>query len=585
MCRIDEKIYVRADGHRSVFQDPPSYCEKARQRKKMCSRPEVRRTEYPDPTSSPIPSSPLTPGFTVRERRPSTSSRPSTRDGSIKSLKPQIHIEINGGKKGKGTSYIPSVTVTTGKTHRSSMGSSSAYESPGSEGSRGVRTGYPDAPAPPLSSSFGGLHSRPGHLRNPSSDESYNGLVYHSSDAYDTPSLATGTTATSSSTRPIIHNGPRHVPSAVDTTRTTRGQAGSPASPYRVTEFAPSDRTERSHRPTSSHSIHAAPEIVGHGEDRERRRAEARRLQEALDREVAATVMREENAKQVRFETDRAKLRAEQRAENNFAAHEQRRADERERIRRQEKKQREAEAAREAAAKQAKSTASKPKSSRRNSASVSAAEAAKQQQLLAAEARQMEKERRNAAALDREEQMHEQMLQQQQLQRQQYLQQTQPPREPSLQERQQDPGYYDPRGARPTVPTGQPPVIRRPSQSGQRPNLGRTPSTRGTAPQIREDRRQPPVAYYNNGRADLPPARERRPSSSHGSNPYTQPGPVSADPWDVRNVGHALPSGQTLPSARGPGVGHTFPQPQHATQRMNQVLYSDSEDDYPSRRR
>ena len=558
MCQIDQKIYVRADGHRSVFHDTRQ-CVDGRRRGKTCSDAKIRTTEYHDPTSPPIPSSPLTPNgpsYQTRTRRPSTSSRPSTRDGPIKSLKPEIHIEI-GTKKGKGKTY-PTVTLTTGKTHRSSTGSTYTYESPGSEGSHRVRTGYPEVPAPPLNENYGGLHSRPRQYLNPSSDESFISPTYHSSDAYDTPSLATGTTATSSGNRPVIHHAPRHVPSPVDTTRTTRGQAGTPPSPYRTTEFTPRG---------------VYHETTG-GEDRERRRVEARKKQqqEALDSEVAANLMREENDKHLRFKTDHFKHRAEQRAESVFAAYEQRRAEDRERIRQQERKEREAQAAKEAAAKRSKPSSSKPKSSRKTSVSMSAAEAAKQRQLLAADARQMERERINADALDREEW----------LMQQQQLPQTQPSRQSSLQEWQQDPRYYDPRDARPTVPSSQPPMIRRPSQSGQtRPNLSRAPSTRSSgATQIREDRRQPPVSYYNgSARTDLPSARERRPSSSSGNGPANLfVRPATNDPRGVRNMG------QALPNARGPQVGHNFPQPQQASHRLNQAFYqgefeTDSEND------
>ena len=99
MCRVDERVYVRADGHRSVFQED-FMCEKGKQLRRICPDAKVRRTEYPDPTSSPIASSPITPnGPLYRPRRPSTSAK----DGPIASLKPEIHIEFSS-KKGKGKS-------------------------------------------------------------------------------------------------------------------------------------------------------------------------------------------------------------------------------------------------------------------------------------------------------------------------------------------------------------------------------------------------------------------------------------------------------------------------------------------------
>ena len=563
MCRVDERVYVRADGHRSVFQED-FMCEKGKQLRRICPDAKVRRTEYPDPTSSPIASSPITPnGPLYRPRRPSTSAK----DGPIASLKPEIHIEFSS-KKGKGKSYGPTVHITTGKTKRTSGGSSSAYESPGSEGSHTVRTGYPDISPPPLSR--GGLRPTSDQYRNMSSDESHSGSshiahTYHTSDGYDTPSLATGTTSTSSGVRPIIHNGPRHAPSPIDS---TRGTAGSPSNSYRTAEVRPSSLyNEDSDRTRSTSSY--APEITGREADRQQRREQQKRQQEALDRELAANLIREENIKQVRFETDRANHRTAERAQNAYAAQEQRRAEDRERLRQQatREREREAQAAKDAAAKEAASRRSKPpttapKPARRNSVRMSSAEAAKQAQLVAAEEYQMQQERIKAEALEREERAAERAAQQPPPT---FSPHNQPP--PTLQERQKDSKYYDPRG------TTQPPLIRRPSQSNApRPDLSRRPSTRESgAPQApRPSRGQPPVSYdrYNTGPAvrgtELPSARtERRPSSSHANNPFNS----IVDPWDQRSVRDALPS------ARGPQVGHNFP-PQLATQRMQQAVYN-----------
>lgn len=574
MCRIDERVYVRTDGHESVFQDTVM-CERGRSRGKMCSDARTRRTTYPDPTSSPVASSPVTPAYNTRTRRPSTSSRPSTRDGPITSIGNEIHIEI-GSKKGKGKSYMPTVSITTGKAKRSSTGSTS-----GSEPSHTVRTGFPDMSPPPLEPNRGGLRPRLREQRLPSSDESFSGSsrvpsLYRTSDDYDTPSLVTTTTGASSVNQPIIHNGPRrHVPSPIDS---TRGHSSSPSSPYRTTEFKPSkvlDETPaRAER--NRHDSSYAPEILGRDEDRQRRRDEKRR-QEALDRDLAASVMHDENQKHVRFES-RTKLQAGEQPKNSFAAHE---------ARRQGKKDQEARASKEAEAKEASSKRSTPSASsrrpRRESVQLTAAQAAEQQHLVAAEAYQMQQERIKAEAIEREEGT-QRIVQHTTRQNRQPI---------SLQEQQQDLGYYDPRGERTTSqPSGQTPIIRRPSQSGQqRPELGRRSSTReSNAPRIREDRRQPPVAYYNSVplQPNLPSARERRPSLSHATNPFAPPTPTT-DPWDHRNVRDALP-GQTLPSARTPQVGHNFPQPQQASQRMNQAIYpgafeTDLEDDKYRRRR
>lgn len=283
MCRIDERVYVRADGHESVFQDT-ALCERGRRRGKTCSDAKVRRTEYPDPTSSPMASSPITPTYNTRTRRPSVSSRPSTRDGSINSLKPEIHIEI--GSKGKGKSYVPTVSITTRKGKRLSTGSTS-----GSDASHAVRTGYPDVSPPPLEASHGTLRPQYAQQRHPSSDESFTGSsrvpsLYQTSDGYDTPSLVTTTTGASSDRRPIIHHG-------------TRGRADSPASPYLTTEFKPSSNFDETLARDQRNASNYAPEITGRDEDRQRRRAEEKRRQEALDREYAASMMREENQKRV----------------------------------------------------------------------------------------------------------------------------------------------------------------------------------------------------------------------------------------------------------------------------------------------
>lgn len=592
MCRVDERVYVRADGHRSQFQDT-TLCDRGKRRGKMCSKVDVRRTEYPDPTSSPIASSPVTPNHHTQARRPSVSSRSSTREGSVKSLKPEIHVALtmrNG---------MPQVSITTGKSKRESSGSTSAHESAGSEASYTVRTGFPDISPPPFQPGHSGLRPQSGHYRNPSSDESIPSSIrlshaYPNSSDYETPSLATGTTASSSSTRPLVHHAPRtsSMPAQINT---TLGQGNGLASSHRTTEYVPREvytetpaRAERSQRPTSYYDSSVAPEIIERADARERQRAEARKRQEALDLQHAASQAQEENTKHVRFsEKDRGKLRAEERAQNNYALHELRRAEERERAREQNRKDREAQAARDEAKKRTKQVPT-TKSSRRGSVSQAAAQAAEQQRLVAADEAHMQRERLRAEAIERDE-----MAQQHQQQRPVYQERI----PTSLQEHAQDPRHYDPRGT-----NAVPDIARRGSHSSQtRTALGRTPSKRGDAPQAREIRqqRQPPVSFYNTPRNELPQAREsRRPSFSHGHRPSMSSAPASAptaDSWDVRNMAQTLPdvrsTGQPLPNARGPGVGHNFPQPQaglpytqQASHRLHNAMYlgeyeTDSEDD------
>lgn len=468
----------------------------------------------------------------------------------------------------KGT---PHVSITTGKSKRESSGSASAHDSAGSEASGTVRTGFPHVSPPFPNSGHGSLRPQAGHHRNPSSDESIlssnrTSQVYHNSSDYDTPSLATGTTASSSSTRPVIHHAPRGaMPAQINT---TLGQANGPAGLYHTKEYAPIEvytettaRTERSQRPTSSYGAAEKTE-----------RVEARRRHEA-----SAPQAQEETAKHVRFsEKDRGKLRAEERAQNSYALYEKQRAEERERLREQDRRDREAQAAKDEAKKRTKQVpAAKP--TRRASVSkgasqaaekqrLAAFEAAEQQRLVAADEAHMQHERLRTEAIERDEQMAQQYQQRPAYQE----------RVPSFHERSQDPRLYDQRAT-----NAAPGIARRGSYSS---------SKRGEAPQARESRqqRQPPVSYYNAApRGELPQAREpRRPSFSQPSAP--------TDPWDVRSVGQALPdarSTQPLPNARGPGVGHNFPrlQPgfansQQASHRLQNAMYtgpyeSDSEDD------
>ncbi|KAF2999818.1 hypothetical protein E8E13_006774 [Curvularia kusanoi] len=580
MCRVDERVYVRADGHRSVFQDS-FMCDRGKRRGRVCHDAEVRRTEYPDPTSSPIASSPLTPNG-PRTRRFSTSSRPSTRDGPITSLTPEIHIEIGSSKKGK-----TKMNITTGKTKRASGGSSSAYDSPSSEASHTVRTGFPDISPPPLNR--GGLQPSSAHYRNPSSDESISGSsrvthTYRTSegyDGYDTPSLATGTTATSSATRPIIHDQRR----ATSSTNSTRGHAGSPSSSYRTAEVRPSGLYMGDSDYSRSSSTYA-PEITGRDQYRQERRDEKKRQQqEAIDAEVAASLIREENTKQVRFDTGRANPSKVERAHATSNTPKVRQPDDRREPRRQEARREAAEAAAQetaareaAAAKRSKPSTTVPKPTRRGSVRKTSAQAAEQAQLLAVEREQMHRERIRVDALEREERAAQESA---------FLPGRNPPGpQPTLQELQQDREYYNPRGngtpraPQPPVPAPQPPIIRRPSQVNQpRPTTLRRPSfgtQESAAPPQRQTRGPPPLSsYWNSGAAQangLPSARpERRPSSSHGSNPFT-PTTSAADPWDSRTMRDALPS------ARGAQVGYNLP-PQQATQRMQQAV---SQGSYPS---
>lgn len=187
MCRVDERVYVRTDGHRSVFQET-THCEKGRRRWKVCSDARVRRTEYPDPTGEPASSLQSSPIVPVRVPRLSTSDRPSARDGS-RSLVPEIHISI--GKKGKGR-HEASVLIVTGKQKQLT---SAEPEATGNDASESEASHIPQSV----------------YSNEPSSDKSiawskrvpsmHQASIYH-----DTPNKATSTASAPNQSRPVIHS-------------------------------------------------------------------------------------------------------------------------------------------------------------------------------------------------------------------------------------------------------------------------------------------------------------------------------------------------------------------------------------------
>lgn len=158
---------------------------------------------------------------------------------------------------------------------------------------------------------------------------------------------------------------------------------------------------------------------------------------------------------------------------------------------------------------------------------MTSAETAEHRQLLDAEFLQMRDERAKAEAFEREERMQQQPL--------------------TLLQRQQNPEYYDPRSGDYPSLNGQNSIFQSNSFLKQ-PSLTRSGSIRDSSTnQPRQDRHQPPVAFYNNTnniagtREDMPQFRARRHSSSHQErpfNPFAQPAPTTRtdDPWDIRNA-------------------------------------------------
>lgn len=585
MCRVEERIYISADGHRSKFEEHFP-CDKSRGGK-LCSNVKTRTAEYHPKRGSlsrddtPSPNNPPTPTGTgtylVQQRRPSGSgARPSTRDG-IKAIKPEIVIEF-GSKKDKTKTY-PSISVSTGAYKRSSLGASSigsndlAIDSPGSDASHTVRTGFPEAPLPPPAA-FGhsktyvptptDTHGR--HHRQTSSTSSFTGSsrtpsLYVTSDDYDSPTHSRNAMYPPT----IVHNQPVAAAPSSPSRTPVGGRTGS----YRTSVIAPQTFAHDTHTPDglfpldygdladrsgSSHASSGAPESKRRpksSDDRRKKEDDRRRQEEAA---------KEENTRQVRFDLGRHEARARERAENTLAEKERIRAEDREEAHRRKQKERERQEREDRVAKERSKERSKPptkpiavKQARRMSMTQDQIE--EQRRLLAAEDAHMQEERLLAEAREREE------------------------RNALFRQQQETPGYYDPRGGDRTLSNVTSAVARRNSVSRRNSvtapsaptGLKRSDSTRRTqvvqpnppppsqdysarAPSTRQ-KAGPPVSFPTNFNQDyIRPTSARRSSISHENpfapNPTVAP-PTTHDPWDVRVVQDALPTTTTRPPVEG----------------------------------
>jgi hypothetical protein len=255
------------------------------------------------------------------------------------------------------------------------------------------------------------------------------------------------------------------------------------------------------------------------------------------DREMAAAIQKDEEAKQVRFEFGRAEYRAKERAENTYAQIEKRRAEEREEIRRH-RQEEDKERAKKEAAKEARRKAERVKeeierkerevkkaeraagiptrtSSKRHSRrqSMSQEQIAERDRALAETHAQMARERAATEQREREEQA------------------------ASLVEQQKTTGYYNARGPPPTAYT----IVNDGPGVGRRNSTSRRNSITSSG--------GPPVAFGQNRPRrvsivqDTPPVVPpintsfpqpygSRPSSSHGANAMFST--VSVQPGYVR---------------------------------------------------
>jgi hypothetical protein len=206
MCRLDERIYISADGNRSKFEDSFP-CDKA-QPGKLCSKVKRRTTEYfpkrgtvprrdgtPPPVDSVIPT--VTGSYIVQQRRPSLTKREE-------SIKREVVIDL-GSKRNKGQKY------SSNSTKRSSISAGAAYDNVAAEwqdedASHTIRTSFPELPLPSASYGCSDAYSttpnvaREDHHRHTSSVSSYGGSdVTPDSDYY----LLTSTRGKKLS--PVIH--------------------------------------------------------------------------------------------------------------------------------------------------------------------------------------------------------------------------------------------------------------------------------------------------------------------------------------------------------------------------------------------
>ncbi|KAH9883163.1 hypothetical protein J1614_000019 [Plenodomus biglobosus] len=374
MCRIEERVYIGAEGHRSMFEERFP-CDKSRNGK-LCSKVKKKTLEYHTKSgpfsceNTPSPGNPPTPttgagAYVVQQRRPSSSGgRPFTRDGH-KPMAPEITINFNT-KKDAGKRHS-GVTVSTKSHKRSShitspIGSGDLIDDfPGSDGSHTIRTGFPDAPLP-TPAAFGHPDSY-----MPSQSHAYHHGPTSSTSSFNAPSSTPSLYVTSdpdyesSDTRRSTRQPPtiiqhqhqhQHQTSATPPSPSPRTSAMKSSVPYRTSVVAPRasahdgyttdnmfpiDHGDLADRSASSHASSGVSETPTRKskdrDERHRKQEEERRREDERIRRAAEEAARE-NAKQVRFELDRPVARERERAEKVFAEKEMDRAHAREDARR-----------------------------------------------------------------------------------------------------------------------------------------------------------------------------------------------------------------------------------------------------------
>jgi hypothetical protein len=297
MCRIEERVYITAEGHRAKFEESFP-CDKSRNGR-LCAKVKRRTVEFyakkgansqGEPTSlatknppGPTDSKPLIiqqrrPDVQVRQpsfRRPSISSADPTSRGRITAVKPNIIIEF-GSRSNKSKKYQSASRgkeANRGPELQTDM-DDTGIEFSDSDASHTFRTGFREAPLPPLQGYRVSEVVPAFTYRHTSSGESYS--------SGGVPSLVSSTSDDESST-------------------------------YQSSVSATSRRLP----PRSSGT------------------SDIWELQEDGEGELAYTLAQEENEKQVRFELGRADRRTSERAETLLMEREKVRAEQREKRREQ----------------------------------------------------------------------------------------------------------------------------------------------------------------------------------------------------------------------------------------------------------
>lgn len=312
---------------------------------------------------------------------------------------------------------------------------------------------------------------------------------------------------------------------------------------------------------------------LGRYEAREKERAE-RALAEK-EKERAAIREAERERKRLERVEQEKKERAEQEKKERAEREKKERAE-------REKKEREDQQAKERKKERSRPPAAdstkRPSGSRRMSSLMTPQEKAEQQRLLQADSVVMQREKEAAEAREREE------------------------RRAAARQQQESAAYYDPRGgdrslsnannanktrrdsvASTTRPSGlsNTPSRRHPSISQPNPPTvtAQSPTDYSTRPQMSRTRAPPPLSFPKNFNQDYARPPSARRASLTQDNPFLSTSVTSpvADPWDVRNMEHALP-----PLRTSDGRKHNTTQPRgdtHPVRRPSQYVSAFDDDD------